>query len=311
MTETVKSLPGGVFAAIPTPMRDDLSVDHALLAEHSRWLLANGCDGLLVLGTTGEANSLSVTERTELLDRLVADDLPAKRLLCGTGCCALPDTVALTRHALANDVGGVLILPPFYYKNVSDDGLYAVYDQLIQQIGDTRLRIFLYHFPQMSGVPISHALIERLVRAYPATVVGMKDSSGDWDNMRTTCERLPGFRVYAGSEQYLLPILRAGGVGCISATTNVTAPLAARVYADWHAPDAEAHQARVNEVRGAIESYSAIPALKFLMAERRGLASWRNMRPPLMPLANEQARELSARLARLRFPISARSTEQS
>jgi 4-hydroxy-tetrahydrodipicolinate synthase len=144
--ERAAILPNGVFAAALTPLRDDLSVDHEAFAEHCRWLLANGCNGVAPMGTTGEANSFSVAERIEALDRLIDADIPPSRLLVGTGCCAIPDTVALTRHAVALGTGGVLALPPFYYKNVSDDGLYAAFDQVIQRVGDRRLKLYLYHF---------------------------------------------------------------------------------------------------------------------------------------------------------------------
>lgn len=294
-------LPDGVFAAALTPLRDDLSIDHDSFAEHCRWLLANGCDGVAPMGTTGEANSFSVAERIEALDQLIDAGIPAERMLLGVGCCALPDTVALTRHALALGVIDALALPPFYYKNVSDDGVYAAFDQIVQRVGDSRLQLYLYHFPQMSGVPISHAVTERLIKRYPNTVVGMKDSSGDWNNMQTTCRRFPGFRLYAGTERYLLDALRAGGVGCISATTNVTCQLAAQVYAQRAEHQAELLQRQLTTVRGEIEKYPAIAALKQLTADRTGRDSWLNIRPPLLRLPAERATTLRADLARVAF----------
>lgn len=301
--EHAATLPNGVFAAALTPLRDDLSIDHEAFAEHCHWLLANGCHGAAPMGTTGEANSFSVAERLEALERLIGAAVPPARLLVGTGCCAIPDTVALTRHAVALGAGGVLALPPFYYKNVSDDGLYAAFDQVIQRVGDRRLKLYLYHFPQMSGVALSHALIVRLVRDYPDTVVGTKDSSGDWNNMKTLCETLPRFRVYAGTERYLLPILRVGGAGCISATTNVTCRLAGQVYAQRTSPDADALQGRLTAARDAIEQHPAIPALKRLTAERTGRSSWLNLRPPHRPLGEERSMALKAELERTGFPL--------
>ncbi len=296
-------LPNGVFAAALTPLRDDLSIDHDAFADHCRWLLANGCDGVAPMGTTGEANSFSVVERIEALDRLIAAGLPPHRLLVGTGCCAIPDTVALTRHAVTHGVGGVLMLPPFYYKNVSDDGLYGAFDQVIQRVNDARFKLYLYHFPQMSGVPLSHALIGRLLRNYPATVVGMKDSSGDWNNMKTLCGTFPGFRTYAGSEKFLLPILRAGGPGCISATTNVTCQLAGQVYTKCASSDAEALQQRLTTARDAIEKYPAISALKRMTAERTGRAAWLNLRPPHVPLSTDRAAALMVDLKNAGYPF--------
>lgn len=288
------SLPNGVYAACLTPLHDDLSVDHATLATHARWLLANGCDGLVLLGTTGEANSFNINERMALLDRLMEAGLPPERIMVGTGCCAVPDTVALTRHAVAQGVGGVLLLPPFYYKNVSDEGVFATLDQVIQQVGEAELQIYLYHFPKMSGVPFSPALIERLLQRYPDTIAGMKDSSGDLEHMKATIASFPGFRVFAGTERYLLDILRIGGAGCISATTNVTCRLAGEVFAKRDTDEASDLQAQLTATRAAFEAFPFAAALKHLTALRTGQASWRNVRPPLHRLTPEQEASLSA-----------------
>lgn len=304
MAATPVEFPGAVVPAVLTPVHADLSIDHDAFAEHCRWLLAHGCDGLAPMGTTGEANSFSVAERTEALERLVAAGIPAARMIVGVGCCAIPDTVALARHAVGLGVGGVLALPPFYYKNVSDDGLYAAYDQVIQRVGNAGLKLYLYHFPQMSGVPLSRALVARLHERYPDTVVGLKDSSGDWDNMKALCERLPGFRVYAGTERYLLAVLRAGGAGTISSTVNVTCALAAEVYAQRDSARADALQERLTTVRDAIERRPpAIPALKRLVAERTGHSGWRHVRPPHLPLDDERFAGIKAELHGLAFAL--------
>ncbi|MFQ5572312.1 MAG: dihydrodipicolinate synthase family protein, partial [Rhodothermales bacterium] len=246
-------------------------------------------------------NSFSVAERMEILDALVEAGVPPARLLVGTGCCALPDTLMLTRHAAAHGVGGVLMLPPFYYKNLTDEGLFAAFDRVIQQVGDGRLQVFLYHFPTMSGVPFSHAVVERLLAAYPRTVAGMKDSSGDRAHMKAAVEAFPGFRVFAGTEQYLLDILRMGGAGCITATTNVTCRWAGKIVARRHTEDVRALQRRLTAVRRAIEAYPMIPALKQIMAERTHRMEWLNLRPPLTRLREPEAAALRDRLAQLRF----------
>ena len=295
----------GVYAAALTPQKDDLSPDLDRLIAHYRWLLANGCDGIAPLGTTGEANSFSVDERLGVIEAIAAADLPRERMIVGTGCCAVPDSVCLTRACLAAGMANVLVLPPFYYKGVSDDGLYAAFAEVIERTGDDRLRLYIYNFPQMTGLKTSHALIERLLAAYPGTVVGTKDSSGDWDNMAEMCRRFPGFEVFPGTERYLLAGLRAGGVGCISATTNVTAPMAAKVYAQWESARADALQERLTAVRTVIEGYPAIPALKRLMARQSGEPAWRNLRPPLVPLTEAQATELVATLEALDFAPAA------
>jgi 4-hydroxy-tetrahydrodipicolinate synthase len=288
------ALPDGVYAASLTPLHDDLRIDHETLATHAHWLLANGCDGLVLLGTTGEANSFSVAERMALLDGMIEAGLPPGRLMVGTGCCAVPDTVALTQHAVAHGVGGVLVLPPFYYKNVSDEGVFAAFDQVIQQVGEAALQIYLYHFPKMSGVAFSPALIERLRHRYPHTVVGMKDSSGDVEHMKRTIAAFPDFRVFAGTERYLLDILRLGGAGCISATTNVTCRLAGDVFARRDSEEARDLQARLTAIRTALEAFPFVATLKHLTAVRTRQASWRNVRPPLHALTPEQTARLEA-----------------
>lgn len=290
----VHRLPDGVYAASLTPQHDDRSVNHERLVAHGRWLLGNGCDGIVLFGTTGEANSFTVAERMAALDAVVDAGLPAHRLLVGTGCCAIPDTVALTRHAVSSGVGGVLMLPPFYYKNVPDEGVFAAFDQVIQQVGEADLQIYLYHIPPMSTVPFSEAVLGRLLSAYPDTVVGMKDSGGDWDHMRRVREAFPDFRLFAGSERFLLDILEAGGAGCVSATANVTCRLAGEVFARWSYEDVRPRQHRLIAIRAAIATYPAIPALKRIMAEQTGHSDWLNLRPPLAPLNEQEAAALLA-----------------
>lgn len=282
----------GVYVAALTPMNDDLSPNRAAFASHCRWLLASGADGLAVLGTTGEANSFSVDERLALLDALGEAGIPGRALLPGTGTCAIPDTVTLTRKALELGAAGVVMLPPFYYKGVGDDGLFAAYSEVIERVGDDRLRVYFYHFPAQSNVPISHDLIERLLKVYPTAIAGIKDSSGDLSNMLAMCERFPGFGVFAGSEQFLLPVLRAGGAGCISATANVTVAACAEIYRQWQKEQADRLQEGLTAQRLAIQSQALVPALKQIMARHSGDQSWIKIRPPLMPLAAEQAKSL-------------------
>jgi 4-hydroxy-tetrahydrodipicolinate synthase len=231
----------GALAPVVCPFASDLRPDAARLIRHCRWLLENDT-GLAVFGTNSEGNSLSVPEKIALLDALVDAGIPAHRMMPGTGCCALPDTVELTRHAMRHGCAGVLMLPPFYYKGVSDDGLFASYSEVIERVGDARLRIYLYHIPQVSQVPLGLALIERLLARYPGTIAGVKDSSGDFDNTRAMLERFQprGFDVFSGSESFLLATLRAGGAGCISAIANVNPAPIARLVREWQASDADA-----------------------------------------------------------------------
>ena len=290
------ALPNGVFAASLTPFDANLKVDHERLVAHIQWLLNSGCNGVALFGTTGEANSITVEERMEALDAVVEAGIPAERLMVGTGCCAFPDTVRLSRHAAAHQVGGMLMLPPFYYKSVSDDGVFASFDAVMQQVGDAALRIFLYHFPKMSGVAFSIGLVERLLSRYPSAIVGMKDSQGSWAHTQNMITRFPGFRVFAGSERFLLQAVRAGGAGCVSASVNVTCRRAGAVFEKRNDDRAEHLQARLTAVRAAIEYHPMVPALKALTAERTEDATWLNLRPPLTLLPEFQVSQLEVAL---------------
>ena len=294
----------GALAPVVTPYSADLAPDAARLVAHCRWLLEHDT-GLAVFGTTSEGNSLSVPEKVALLDALFGAGLPASRMMPGTGCCALSDTVALTRHAVQNGCGGVLMLPPFYYKGVSDDGLFASYAEVIERVGDPRLRIYLYHIPQVSQVPIGYALIERLLDRYPGTVAGIKDSGGNFDNMRGMMERFAarGFDVFSGSELFLLATLRGGGAGTISAICNVAPAPIARLAREWRNADADAQQKAVDRVRGALSAYPMVPALKATVAQFAGDDAWARVRPPLVALTPAQQREVGEKLRAIDFAM--------
>jgi 4-hydroxy-tetrahydrodipicolinate synthase len=280
----------GVWSAAVTPLNNDLTVNLAAMVAHHKWLLANGCNGVAVLGTTGEANSFSVPERLDVIAAAAASGIAKEQLLIGTGCCAPTDTIELTRAALDAGFNQVLMLPPFYYKGVSDDGLFAAFDHVIQQLADDRLAIVIYDFPLMTGLDMSVDLLVRLNKAYPKTVVGVKDSSGNWPAMQAVIEAIPGFRTFAGTEQYLLADLQAGGAGCITATGNATSNLCQAVYVAHQAGDtagAKAAQEIATATRLMLQAHGAVPAMKELMAQNSGNPAWRNMRPPIMPLSAE------------------------
>jgi 4-hydroxy-tetrahydrodipicolinate synthase len=303
--------PRGVFVPALTPFAADLAIDRARFLAHCTWLLDQGADGLAVFGTTSEANSLSIGERTQLLDHLIEHGIRADVLMPGTGCCALPDTVALTRHAVANGALGVLLLPPFYYKNVSDDGVFASIAEVVQRVADPRLRIYLYHIPAMAGAGFSLPVIERLLKAFAGVVVGIKDSSGDWKNTEALLTAFPGFEVFPGSETYLLDALRLGGVGCISATANVNVAAMRRLINAWTSPGADALQAQLTAVRAAIQKYPLVSANKAILAQALGDAGWNIVRPPLRPLSADAAAELSRTLAALHFSLKAEQAKAS
>jgi 4-hydroxy-tetrahydrodipicolinate synthase len=299
------SLPDGVYTAALTPLRADLRIDLPRAAEHARRLLDQGCDGLVLMGTTGEATAFSVAERQGLLEGMLEAGLPAHRLLVGTGCCALTDTVTLTAHAARLGAGGVLLVPPFYYKNPSEDGLFAAFDQVIQRVGAAGLHVYLYHIPAVTAVPIGFRLIERLAAAYPGTVVGVKDSSGDGDHTERLCRAFPGLRIFAGNETLLLRSLRAGSAGCISGTANVTAPVMADLYRRRDAPDADALQERLTALCDAIIRHPVIPTLKALIARQTGIDAWRTVAPPLRPGGPGTADAVAGALEALGFTMDA------
>jgi len=281
---------GGVNAAVLTAMRPDLSPDPDRMAAHCRWLLANGCNGLGVLGTTGEANSFGLHERKAILEGLVARGIPAAAMMPGTGCASLTDTVELTRHAKAQGCRGVLVLPPFYYKNPSDDGLFAYFSEVINRVGGG-IALYLYNFPQQSAVPFSLALIGRLLKAFPGTVKGVKDSSGDYANMKAMIDAFAaeGFEVYSGSDEYVQRILADGGAGCITAASNTNSHWGGIVYAKRTGPEADAAQAVLNATRKAATSVPLIPGLREIIARSTGDDGWRTIRPPHLKLGREQA----------------------
>jgi len=295
--------PRGVFVPALTPFTADLSVDRGRFSAHCAWLLRQGAAGLAVFGTTSEANSLSNIERMRLLDQLVDEGIAPGVLMPGTGCCALPDTVTLTQHAVDHGALGVLLLPPFYYKNVSDDGVYASIAEVVERVGDARLRVYLYHIPPMAGVGFSLAVIDRLLKAFPGIVVGLKDSSGDWNNTEALLRTFPGFEVFPGSETYLLDALRLGGAGCISATANVNVTAMRRLIDTWSLSDsqAEAQQAKLSAVRSAIQRYPLVSANKAILARHLDDPVWNTVRPPLRTLSVQQAPELYDALAALAY----------
>jgi 4-hydroxy-tetrahydrodipicolinate synthase len=294
----------GVLSPVVTPFTADLAPDAERFVRQCRWLLSQNV-GLAVFGTNSEANSLSVDEKVELLDRLVAAGLDPARMMPGTGHCALPDSVRLTAHAVKAGCGGVLMLPPFYYKGVSDEGLFRGFAEVIERVGDARLHVYVYHIPPVSQVPITLALIERLLKAYPGTVAGVKDSSGDWSNTKAMLDAFAasGFDVFAGSETFLLANVRGGGKGCISATANVNPGPIARLYATWQGADADAQQARLDEIRGTFQKFPMIPALKAAIAHYAADPAWATVRPPLVNLAAEAGAALTVELDRRGFTM--------
>lgn len=292
----------GILAPVLTPFDRNLSPDAKRFAAFARMLISLDI-GLAPFGTTSEGNSLAVGEKKDLLNALAGAGIDMARVMPGTGACALSDTVELTRHAVGLGCCGVLMLPPFYYKGVTDDGLFRSYSEVIQRVGDKKLRVYLYHFPRQSGVPLSLALIERLLKAYPGVVVGIKDSSGEFANMEAMIRAFPGFDVFTGTEAFLLKLLRLGGAGCISANASVNGAAMVELFRRWRDSDAEGLQDALVAFRVALQDFPLIPALKALVARASGDQSWRITRPPLMDLSIDAEDEVVKRLIKAGFPV--------
>ena len=296
----------GVLAPVVTPFDQDLNPDIKRFIAHCQWLIAQG-SGLAAFGTNSEANSLSFNERIALLDALLSAGVDPSRMMPGTGCCALSDSVKLTEHAVKAGCAGVLMLPPFYYKGVSDEGLYRNYSEIIERVGDDRLRIYLYHIPPVAVVGITPKLVERLLKKYPVAIAGMKDSSGDWNNTKTFLDNFAkqGFDVFAGSESFLLANMQNGGAGCISATANVNPAAIDKLYREWKNADAEAQQKALDVVRGTFgnSKYLMIAALKAGVAQYSGDEQWCTVRPPLVELSQEQRAALATELKAINFTM--------
>jgi 4-hydroxy-tetrahydrodipicolinate synthase len=319
----------GVLAPVVTPFKADLAPDRRRFIRHCRWLLTQNC-GLAPFGTTSEANSISADERISLLDALVAAGIDPSRMMPGTGCCSITETVALTTHAVKHGCAGVLMLPPFYYKDVSEEGLYRYFSEVVQRVGDARLRTYLYHIPPVAIVGITPKLVERLLRAYPNAIAGMKDSSGDWNNTKTFLDAFAetarpgrtGFDVFVGSETFLLANMRNGGAGTISATANVNPSAIYELFAecvgqsksDTQESKVKQQQARLNVVREVFSSRkfpSMIAALKQAIAIYANDPEWARILPPLTELTTAQAKLLAAELKAIGFAMTGITREQS
>jgi 4-hydroxy-tetrahydrodipicolinate synthase len=294
----------GVFSPVLTPFNADYSPDPDRFAKHCRWLVDQEV-GLAVFGTNSEANSLGVAEKRKLLEALLKAGIPASRMMPGTGTCALPETVELTRAAVEAGCGGVLMLPPFYYKGVSEEGLYRAFATVIDRVADKRLRIYLYHIPPVSQVPITRGLVARLLKAYPGAIAGMKDSSGDWSNTSAMlAEFAPqGFDVFCGSENFLLATMRGGGAGCITATGNVNPAAIVQLFKTWQKDGAEDRQKGLDATRAVFAQFNMIAAMKAAIAWKSSRADWRTVRPPLVELNAEQASALQAGLDKAGFEM--------
>ncbi len=294
----------GVLVPVLTPFKADLTPDAEAFLGHCRWLLDQGADGLAVFGTTSEANSLGVEERMSLLDYLLDNGVPPTVLMPGTGTSALTDTIRLTSQAVSHGCRGVLMLPPFYYKDVSDEGLFASYSEVIQRVGDTALKIYLYHIPPIAQVGISLTLIGRLLGEYPDAIAGLKDSSGDWQNTLAVLKEYPTLATFCASEVLLLKTLHNGGAGSITAVGNINLSGIRRIFERWQEEDAPSLQDQATRVNRCIRDYGLIPALKAVAANYYDALEWRTVRPPLRALQETKITAVMSRLRQLGFSMA-------
>ena len=301
----------GVFSPVITPFNRDFTVDHEKLANQCEWLISQEV-GLAIFGTNSEANSLSVDEKIFLLDKVIDYGIDPGKLMPGTGCCSMTDTINLTKHAVKVGCAGVLMLPPFYYKAVDDDGLFKYFSNIIESVNDERLRIYLYHIPPIAMVGISLKLIEALLKKFPNTIAGIKDSSGDWNNTQQMLnEKWDDFGIFAGSESFLLKTMQQGGAGCISATANINPRNIYNVYKNWQKPNASYMQEEIDRVRSIVQKYPLIPALKSIVSHFHKDSEWNILRPPLKELHPNESKKLIAELEAINFKIDHSSLDIS
>jgi len=290
----------GLWCAMLTPLDRDGGVDPARFARHAHWLLAQGIDGVAPFGTTGEGQSFSTAERTEGIDALLAAGVAPERIVAATGAAALTETIALTQHGVRTGCAGCLVLPPFFWKDVSDDGLYSWYARVIEAVADPRLRLFLYHIPQVSGTALSVDLVARLATAFPGVIAGVKDSAGDWSHTSALLARVPHLAILVGHEPHLPRLLRAGGAGTICGVANVFPAL---VRALMSPGVTTADEARIATFIEIAFRQPFLAGFKSIVATRLGDPGWLAVRPPLTGLTDDVRTKLLDALAQAGLPV--------
>jgi 4-hydroxy-tetrahydrodipicolinate synthase len=293
----------GIWSASLTPLRPDLAIDLPTLIEHSRWHLARGCHGIALFGTTGEGTSFAVGERKAALEAVIAAGVPAASIMAGSGCSALTDTIELTAHAVKQGCAGVLTLPPFFFKEPSEEGLYRYFCEVVERVGDARLRIYLYNIPQLSAVRLEVRLIERLLKAHPAAIAGLKDSSGDWDSTKEYLDAFPGWGLFTGWDPHLREVVRLGGAGTISGMPNVNAAGLRALYDNRTKPAGAELEATATNLIKLVDAAPPTAGLRAVLAHYTGKESWLRRRPPLVQdLAQENAIVAAVRATGFKLP---------
>ncbi len=295
----------GVWAPCLTPIHEDGSIDFSKLCAHINWLLSSGCHGVGLFGTTGEASSFSANERMIALEQVIESGIAPGNLMIGNGFPSISDTVNVTRHALQAGCSKVLMLPPFYFKNPSVEGLGRSYRNTLDQVNSSDIRVVLYHFPKMSAVPICHELIEMLIESHGELIAGLKDSSGEWDSVEGFIQNFPQLSVFPGTDVLLLRSLKIGGAGTITATADINPGGIRRIYDLWASgSDATEAQSSADRIREIAFRYPLSAALKSVHAEFRGEPDWRLVRPPLTELSPSEHTDLINALSEVGFQLT-------
>ena len=298
----------GVYAASLTPFTASYEPEIPSLVSHVQWLLENGADGVALLGSTGEANSMTLKQRQSIIEQS-ARKLPVDQLLIGTGSCALHDAIKLTKISIDAGIYAVLVLPPFYYKPQSDESIIRFYSELIGAVNDSKLRIIFYNFPKFTGYNFDHNVIGKMKQRFGEIAAGIKDSSGNWENMVGIAQNVSDFKVYSGTETYLLETLLNGGAGCITATANLIATECQQVFQDWkndELQDAKQKQKKLTSMRKAFESYPFVSELKSIFADQKDLNEWRHAMPPFGLLTKDQLNVLKEKVEDLGLDLNKR-----
>ena len=295
----------GIWAPCLTPIKDNYTIDQLRLQDHIDWLLSNGCSGVVLFGTTGEAASFSSAERMTALEKLIASGVSPRNLIIGNGFSAITDTVAVTRHAMELGCESVLMVPPFYFKDLSLEGITASYRYVLDEVNSSRLRVVLYHYPKMSAVPITHALIDKLIESHSELIAGLKDSSGDWQSVEGFIRAYPNLSIFPGSDMLLLKGLKIGAVGTITATADINPAGICKVYDLWSvAKNAEDAQSKAEQIRQIVFRYPLAAALKSVHSAFRSDPDWNRVRPPLVVLSDHQRLKLIETLTQVDFQLN-------
>tara|TARA_Y100001970_G_scaffold288535_1_gene416131 strand:+ start:821 stop:1747 length:927 start_codon:yes stop_codon:yes gene_type:complete len=295
----------GVYAASLTPLTSKLEPNIPELIDHVLWLLDSGADGVALLGSTGEANSMTLEQRLSIIKKS-ANKLPKQKLIIGTGSCALGEAIKLTQTCIDEGFLSVLLLPPFYYKPQSDENILRFFSELISIVNEPKLRIIFYNFPKLTGYNFSLNILKEFKKEFGNISAGIKDSSGDWSNIVNLVNNIPDFKVYAGNEKFLLDTLKIGGSGCISASANLTAINCGRVFKAWKNKKnkkAMEDQQSLSILRGVLENHSFVSGLKSLFASKSNVEGWENMLPPFSPLLKKQLLSIQLQLKEVGFDL--------